>query len=88
MHPYQVCELILASTYASLLTAARSLLALARSDLCVGHGNATQELGLVVRKLVHCSKGDVECARVGMVHCEDVDALAVVGDLPTSAASR
>lgn len=62
-----------------LLTTIHSLVALARSDLCVGHSDTTQELSLVVRELVHRSKGDVECARASMVHCKDVDALSVVG---------
>lgn len=69
------------------LTTAQGLVALACSDLCIGYGDATQDLSLVARELVHRSKSDVGCARAGMVRCKDVDALVVVGDLPASGAA-
>ena len=67
-----------------LLTLIDGLVALAHIHLRVGHGDATQELSLVVRELVHRSEGDVESVVAGMIHSKNIDALAVVGELPAS----
>ena len=67
-----------------LLTLIDGLVALAHIHLRVGYGDATQELSLVVCELVHRSKGDVEGVGARMVHSKNIDALAVVGELPAS----
>ena len=61
-----------------------------RGYLCIGNGHASQELGLVVRELVHRRKRDVESAHSGMVYRENVDTLAgiSVGELPAGSTAR
>jgi hypothetical protein len=44
--------------------------------------DTTQELGLVVRELVHSLERNIERARAGVVDGGDVDGYAVVGQLP------
>lgn len=56
-----------------------------RGNLLRGDIDPAQLLRLVVRQRIHRRKRDVE-ARVGMVDREDIDALALVGELPARAA--
>jgi hypothetical protein len=44
--------------------------------------HTTEELGLVVRELVHRAERNVERARAGAVDSGDIDGYAVVGQLP------
>ena len=64
------------------------LMALARRNLREGGADTAQVHSLATSKLVHGSLRDDEGALSGVVDNKNVDALAIVGELPAGSALR